>query len=137
MQNGVTQGAKEQPNGPNPEMESLPGPQFTLSLLGRVQLTGPGGPVDLPNKKLAGLLAYLACTAPARSRARNCRPCSGDRISMPRPSRTCARRCSACVSSSGQDALQSDGEACGLNAGALSCDVADSNRWCRTAAATR
>ena len=31
---------------------------------GRVQLAGPDGPVDLPNKKLAGLLAYLACTAP-------------------------------------------------------------------------
>ena len=28
------------------------------------QLSGPDGPVDLPNKKLAGLLAYLACTAP-------------------------------------------------------------------------
>jgi hypothetical protein len=26
--------------------------------------TGPDGPVDLPSKKLAGLLAYLACTAP-------------------------------------------------------------------------
>ena len=32
-------------------------------LLARFELSGPDGPVDLPNKKLAGLLAYLACTA--------------------------------------------------------------------------
>ena len=35
-----------------------------LSLLGRFELIGPDGRVDLPSKKLAGLLAYLACTAP-------------------------------------------------------------------------
>jgi class 3 adenylate cyclase/DNA-binding SARP family transcriptional activator len=39
-------------------------PRFSLSLLGRFVLTGPDGVVGLPNKKLAGLLAYLACTAP-------------------------------------------------------------------------
>src|ERR1700738_1303317 len=39
-------------------------PKFRLSLLTRFELTGPAGPVELPNKKLAGLLAYLACTAP-------------------------------------------------------------------------
>jgi hypothetical protein len=38
--------------------------KFRLSLLARFELTGPDGPVDLPSKKLAGLLAYLACTAP-------------------------------------------------------------------------
>lgn len=37
---------------------------FKLSVLGRFQLTGPVGPVSLPNRKLAGLLSYLACTAP-------------------------------------------------------------------------
>lgn len=50
---------------------AVPLAQFRLSVLGRLQLTGPDGPVDLPNKKLAGLLAYLACTAPvAQSRER-------------------------------------------------------------------
>ncbi len=39
-------------------------PKFRLSLLTRFELTGPDGPIGLPNKKLAGLLAYLACTAP-------------------------------------------------------------------------
>ena len=50
--------------GQKAEMDSLPAAPFRLSLLGRVQLEGRDGPIDLPNKKLAGLLAYLACTAP-------------------------------------------------------------------------
>ena len=33
-------------------------------MLGGFELTGPLGVVDLPSKKLAGLLAYLACTTP-------------------------------------------------------------------------
>jgi TolB-like protein/DNA-binding SARP family transcriptional activator len=45
-------------------MAGVPAPKFTLSVLGRFELSGPDGPVDLPSKKLAGLLAYLACTAP-------------------------------------------------------------------------
>lgn len=36
-------------------------PPFRLSLLGHVSLEGADGPVDLSSKKLAGLLAYLAC----------------------------------------------------------------------------
>src|SRR5216683_4777528 len=39
-------------------------PRFGLSLLEGFELTGPDGVVDLPSKKLAGLLAYLACNAP-------------------------------------------------------------------------
>src|SRR5215471_15353010 len=49
-------------------MERDPSPRFSLSLLGRFKLTGPDGVVDLPSKKLAGLLAYLACTAPRPQR---------------------------------------------------------------------
>src|SRR5262245_12023305 len=45
-------------------MNDLQLPKFNLSLLGRFELTGPDGSIDLPNKKLAGLLAYLACTQP-------------------------------------------------------------------------
>jgi DNA-binding SARP family transcriptional activator len=45
-------------------MDSMPTGKFRLLLLGRFQLIGLDGPVDLANKKLAGLLAYLACTAP-------------------------------------------------------------------------
>jgi TolB-like protein/DNA-binding SARP family transcriptional activator/Tfp pilus assembly protein PilF len=39
-------------------------PKYALSLLSRFALTGPQGPVELPGKKLAALLAYLACNAP-------------------------------------------------------------------------
>jgi DNA-binding SARP family transcriptional activator len=46
-------------------MESVTRSSFSLSLLGRVVLTGPDGVVSLPNKKLSALLAYLACSAPA------------------------------------------------------------------------
>ena len=42
----------------------VPPSKFRLWLLGHFELNGPGGVVDLPSKKLAGLLAYLACTAP-------------------------------------------------------------------------
>jgi DNA-binding SARP family transcriptional activator len=45
-------------------MDAVPPAKFRLSLLGRFDLTGPDGAVDLPSKKLAGLLAYLACSAP-------------------------------------------------------------------------
>lgn len=39
-------------------------PKFGLSLLGRFELSAKDGLVHLPSRKLAGLLAYLACTAP-------------------------------------------------------------------------
>src|SRR5262245_34784324 len=46
-------------------MDTLRPPRFSLSLLGTFALIGPDGPVNLPSKKLAGLLAYLALTEPA------------------------------------------------------------------------
>jgi TolB-like protein/DNA-binding SARP family transcriptional activator len=42
----------------------VPAPILQLSLLGRFELSGPDGPIDLTSKKLAALLAFLACTAP-------------------------------------------------------------------------
>lgn len=39
-------------------------PRFGLSLFGRFELTTSDGAIPLPGRKLAGLLAYLACTAP-------------------------------------------------------------------------
>src|SRR5262249_34618397 len=42
----------------------VPLPKYRLTLLGRFELTGPDGPIELPSKKLAALLAYLACTVP-------------------------------------------------------------------------
>src|ERR1700726_578179 len=45
-------------------MDRVPRARFSLLLLGRFRLSGPHGVIDLPSKKLAGLLSYLACTAP-------------------------------------------------------------------------
>jgi TolB-like protein/DNA-binding SARP family transcriptional activator len=45
-------------------MDSVPTPTFQLSLLGGFELNGPHGSVDLTSKKLAALLAFLACSAP-------------------------------------------------------------------------
>src|SRR5262249_21943091 len=49
-------------------MDRAPKSKFQLSLLGRFELTGLDGPIDLTSKKLAGLLAFLACTAPESQR---------------------------------------------------------------------
>ena len=45
-------------------MDTMLMPKFQLSLLDRLALSGPNGRIDLTSKKLAALLAYLACTAP-------------------------------------------------------------------------
>jgi two-component SAPR family response regulator len=45
-------------------MKDVPPPKYRLALLGRFELSQTDGPIELPNKKLAALLAYLACTAP-------------------------------------------------------------------------
>ena len=45
-------------------MDAVPTPRFQLALLGSVELRGPDGSIDLTSKKLAALLAFLACTAP-------------------------------------------------------------------------
>jgi class 3 adenylate cyclase len=44
--------------------DSVQLPRFGLSLFGRFELTTNDGVIPLPARKLAGLLAYLACTAP-------------------------------------------------------------------------
>lgn len=44
--------------------DSVQLPRFALSLFGRFELTTNGSTIPLPARKLAGLLAYLACTAP-------------------------------------------------------------------------
>jgi len=46
---------------PEERIIDVPLQKLTLTLLGRFEVTGPAGPVDVPSKKLAGLLAYLAC----------------------------------------------------------------------------
>ncbi|MBV8192700.1 MAG: AAA family ATPase [Alphaproteobacteria bacterium] len=49
-------------SAPGSQPGGKPLPKFSLKLLGRFELSGPHGPVELPNKKLAALLAFLACS---------------------------------------------------------------------------
>jgi len=44
-------------------MDAASSPKFRLCVFGCFELNGPKGSADLLGKKLAGLLAYLACTA--------------------------------------------------------------------------
>jgi class 3 adenylate cyclase/DNA-binding SARP family transcriptional activator/predicted ATPase len=108
---------------PRVPIDGVPSPRFGLSLLGGFELTGPGGVVDLPSKKLAGLLAYLACTAP--------RPQSREKLSAllwgshfdAQAKQNLRQALSRLRKVLGEDALESDGEVVSLNEAAVICDV--------------
>ena len=104
-------------------MDGAPSARFGLSLLGGFELTGPDGVVDLPNKKLAGLLAYLACTAPQpQPRERLSALLWGSHFDAQAKQnlRQALYRLRKVL---GQDALEGDGEVVSLNAAAVLCDV--------------
>jgi TolB-like protein len=96
---------------------------FQLSLLGRFALSGPDGPIDLTSKKLAALLAFLACTAPqAHSRDNLMTLLWGSHFDAQarqnlRQALTRLRRVL------GEDALISSGESVSLQPGVFACDV--------------
>jgi DNA-binding SARP family transcriptional activator len=104
-------------------MDGAPSPRFGLSLLGGFELIGPDGVVDLPSKKLAGLLAYLACTAP--------RPQPRERLSAlfwgshfdAQAKQNLRQALFRLRKVLGEDALESDGEVVSLNPAAVLCDV--------------
>ena len=105
-------------------MDTVPKPTFQLSLLGRFELSGPDGPIDLTSKKLAALLAFLACTAPqAHSRDKLMTLLWGSHFDAQarqnlRQALTRLRRVL------GEDALISNGESVSLQPGVIACDVA-------------
>jgi TolB-like protein/DNA-binding SARP family transcriptional activator len=113
----------------------VPTATFQLSLLGRFELAGPDGPIDLASGKLAALLAFLACTAPqAHSRDKLMTLLWGSHFDTQarqnlRQALTRLRRVL------GDDALVSTGEAVSLQPGVITCDatrfealLADRNR---------
>jgi DNA-binding SARP family transcriptional activator/ActR/RegA family two-component response regulator len=103
--------------------DSAPSPRFGLSLLGRFKLTGPDGVVDLPSKKLAGLLAYLACTAPQpQPRERLSALLWGSHFDA-QAKQNLRQALFRLRKVLGQDALESDGEVVSLNAATVLCDV--------------
>lgn len=105
-------------------MAGAPSPRFGLSLLGNFELTGPDGVVVLPSKKLAGLLAYLACTAP--------QPQSREKLSTllwgsyfdAQAKQNLRQALYRLRNALGQDALASDGDVVSINTGVVLCDVA-------------
>lgn len=104
-------------------MDGGPFLRFGLSLLGRFELTGPDGVVDLPGKKLAALLAYLACTAPQpQSREKLSALLWGSHFDAQARQnlRQALFRLRRVL---GQDALHGDGEFVSLNEAAILCDV--------------
>src|SRR6478735_6501582 len=104
-------------------IDAGPALTFDLALLGDFELTGPDGVVDLPGRKLAGLLAYLACTAP--------RPQSRDKLATllwgshfdTQAKQNLRQALSRLRKVLGEDALASDGEVVWLDAAAVRCDV--------------
>jgi DNA-binding SARP family transcriptional activator len=98
-------------------------PKFRLALLGRFELSRSDRPVELPNKKLAALLAYLACTAPEpRSREHLATLLWGSRFeTQARQSlRQALFRLRAAL---GEDALIADGGEIALVPGVIDCDA--------------
>src|SRR5438132_6722230 len=117
---------QEGPHRANPAsamMGGAPSPRFGLALLGRFELTGPDGVVDLPSKKLAGLLAYLACTAPhpqPRERLSTLLWGSHFDAQAKQNLRQALFRLRQIL---GHEALESYGELVSLNATVILCDV--------------
>ncbi|MGY4505395.1 TolB-like protein [Bradyrhizobium sp. GM24.11] len=102
---------------------SAPRPTFTLSLLGRFVLTGPRGAVNLPNKKLAGLLAFLACMAPdAQPREKLSTLFWGSHLDA-QAKQNLRQALFKLRQILGQDVLKSDAEFVSLNAAVIACDV--------------
>ena len=99
--------------------------KYTLSLLGRFELSGPDGrPIDLTSKKLAGLLAFLACTAPqAQGRDKLMTLLWGSHFEAQARQnlRQALLRLRRVL---GEDALISNGESVSLQPGVIACDVA-------------
>jgi predicted ATPase len=99
-------------------------PRFSLSLLGPFRLNDPGGVIELPSRKLAALLAYLACTAPKPQRREALSALlwgSHFDLHAKQNLRQALFRLRRVL---GQDALAGDGEVVSLNPAAVSSDVA-------------
>ncbi|WP_441234913.1 BTAD domain-containing putative transcriptional regulator [Bradyrhizobium sp. 930_D9_N1_4] len=106
-------------------MEFALRPSFALSLLGRFALTGPDGAVDLPNKKLSALLAYLACSAPApQSREKLATLLWGSHFDA-QAKQNLRQALFKLRQLLGHEALLSQGELVSLNSATFACDVAE------------
>jgi TolB-like protein/DNA-binding SARP family transcriptional activator len=92
--------------------------------LGRFVLTGPDGVVNLPGKKLAGLLAYLACTAPEPQPREKLATLLWGSYFDAQAKQNLRQALFKLRQILGPDALESHGEFVSLNVTAIQCDVA-------------
>ncbi len=105
-------------------MQEVPSPKYRLTLLGRFELSGPDGPVELSNKKLAGLLAHLACTAPApQPREKLAALLWGSHFDT-QARQNLRQALFRLRQALGQDLLIGDGEDISLAPGVIDCDAA-------------
>src|SRR6266404_2656983 len=118
----------------------VPLPKYWLALLGRFELSRTDGPVELPNKKLAALLAYLACSAPEpQSREKLATLLWGSHFET-QAQQNLRQALFRLRRALGHDALKSDGDEVWLVPGVIDCDVArlkalSSDRSCASLAA--
>src|SRR6267154_4010307 len=98
-------------------------PKFRLSLLARFELTGPDGPIGLANKKLAGLLAYLACTAPLPQPRQKLATLLWGSHFEAQAQQNLRQALFRLRRALGPDALMSDGDDVWLAPGVIDCDV--------------
>jgi TolB-like protein/Tfp pilus assembly protein PilF len=104
-------------------MASASAPKFRLSLLGRFELTGSGGAVDLGSKKLAGLLAFLACTAPEPQARERLKSLLWGSHFDEQARQNLRKALSRLRRELGDDVLVSDGEEVSLAPGTIACDA--------------
>src|SRR5260370_3340321 len=97
--------------------------KFRLSLLARFGLTGPQGAVELPNK-LAGLLAYLACTAPLPQPRQKLATLLWGSHFETQAQQNLRQALFRLRRALGHDALMSDSDKVWLAPGVIDCDVA-------------
>src|SRR5262245_2530210 len=103
--------------------DGLP-PRYRLCLLGAFALSGPGGPVELSSKKLVGLLAYLALTAPnPQPRYKLVTLLWGSHFEV-QARQNLRQALSRLRRALGEDAFISDGDEVLLTPGVVDCDAA-------------
>jgi len=108
---------------PQPYQRRVPPPKYRLKLLGRFELSGPEGPIELPHKKLVALLAYLACSGPKpQSREKLATLLWGSHFEA-QARQNLRQALSRLRRPLGRDALVGDGDDICLAADLVDCDV--------------
>ncbi len=98
-------------------------PSFTLRVLGRFQLSRSGVPLEIPTRKLACLLTYLACTAPLPQSREKLADLLWGAHTEDRARHNLRQALSRLRALLGRDAILSSGDTVLLARGAFDCDV--------------